>query len=118
MTDDHGREVTAVDARAVLARYRRGVMGETARTVHVVPHLGPLTAGAVSALCGALLGVGQIETVTAGVGMPCTMCLLLRTHSAPKQLPAASGGPRPHGIDRGNPSVAAVTRYRTLWAGR
>ncbi len=54
----------------VLLRYRPGVVGETARTVHVVP-LPPMgrratdgQAGAVSALCGARLMLTDVEPVT------------------------------------------------------
>ncbi|MPZ66862.1 MAG: hypothetical protein GEU83_15595 [Pseudonocardiaceae bacterium] len=71
----------AADARpVVLVRYRPDVTGQASRTVHVVPHPGAVApAAAVSALCGALLVCEQIETVTPGQGMPCTMCLLLRS---------------------------------------
>jgi hypothetical protein len=65
----------------VLVRYRPGVTGETARTVHVVPLPTDGQAGAVGALCGATLVLDDIETVTPGQGMPCTLCLLNQTLS-------------------------------------
>lgn len=60
----------------VLVRYRPGVVGETARSVHVVP----LTTGgrAVRALCGAVLVLAEMDMVTPGEGMPCTACVLDR----------------------------------------
>jgi len=60
----------------VLVRYRPGVIGETARTVHVIPLPTDERVGVVGALCGAALMVHDIETVTPGKGMPCTMCVL------------------------------------------
>jgi hypothetical protein len=61
----------------MLVRYRPGVIGETARTVHVVPlPTAPGQAGAVGALCGAVLILDDIETVTPGLGMPCTVCIV------------------------------------------
>lgn len=60
----------------VLVRYRPGVVGETARTVHVVPLPTDGQVGAVGALCGAALMVHDIETVTPGQGMPCTVCVV------------------------------------------
>jgi hypothetical protein len=65
----------------VLVRYRPGVTGETARTVHMVPLPTDQDAGAVGALCGAALLLADIETVTPGQGMPCTLCLLNQTLS-------------------------------------
>jgi hypothetical protein len=65
----------------VLVRYRLGVTGETARTVHVVPLPTDRQVGAVGALCGAALLLADIETVTPGQGMPCTLCLLNQTLS-------------------------------------
>lgn len=59
----------------VLVRYRPGVVGETARTVHVVPLPTDEQVGAVGALCGATM-LGDIETVTPGEGMPCTLCVI------------------------------------------
>ncbi len=72
-----GTGATVAAARpVVLVRYRPGVVGETARTVHVVPLPTHGQAGAVGALCGAALSLDNIETVTPGQGMPCTLCLV------------------------------------------
>lgn len=69
---------TAVRPRpVVLVRYRPGVASETARTVHVVPLPTDSQAGLVGALCGAALMLADIETVTPGEGMPCTLCVLI-----------------------------------------
>jgi hypothetical protein len=73
-----GRGVDAVVAArpVVLVRYRPGVTGETARTVHVVPLCTDGQAGVVGALCGAVLLLEDIETVSPGQGMPCTLCVV------------------------------------------
>ncbi|HEY6422690.1 MAG TPA: hypothetical protein VIY28_05445 [Pseudonocardiaceae bacterium] len=60
----------------MLVRYRAAIASQSACTVHLVPLPGGREAGAVSALCGALLRVEEIETVAAGQGAPCTMCVL------------------------------------------
>lgn len=60
----------------VLVRYRSGVTGETARVVHVVPLPTDEQAGTVGAMCGAVLALKDIETVTPGVGMPCLVCVV------------------------------------------
>jgi hypothetical protein len=72
---DAGAAVTAARS-VVLVRYRPGVVGQTARTVHVVPLPTDMQAGAVSASCGAVLMLDDIETVRSGEGVPCTLCLL------------------------------------------
>lgn len=53
----------------VLVRYRPGVGGETARTVHVVQLPTDERAGAVGAVCGAALLLDDIETVTPWEGI-------------------------------------------------
>jgi hypothetical protein len=69
----------------VLVRYRPGVVGETARTVHMVPLPTDGQAGAVGTLCGAVLLRNDLETVTPGQGMPCTVCVVNHTvtHATP-----------------------------------
>jgi hypothetical protein len=70
-----------------LLRYRAGVTGHTGRTVHLVPM--PFGgADTITALCGALLLLNQVETVPSGHGMPCTQCLLcyFSTTDAPPPL--------------------------------
>jgi hypothetical protein len=74
-----GRDAGAAVAAArpiMLVRYRPGVAGETARVVHLVPLPTDEQAGVVGALCGAALMVHDMETVTPGVGMPCTLCVV------------------------------------------
>lgn len=75
----------------VLVRYRPGVTGQSARTVHVISLLTDMRASAVSALCGVLLRLHDLETVTAGQGMPCTMCIISHdTSTTPAVEPEAS----------------------------
>ncbi|MGH3888553.1 MAG: hypothetical protein ACRDSZ_18670 [Pseudonocardiaceae bacterium] len=69
-----GAAVTAARP-VVLVRSRPSVTGENARTVHVVS-LPTHRAGAVSTLCGAVLMLADIETVTPGDSMPCTVCVI------------------------------------------
>jgi hypothetical protein len=69
--------VVVASVRAVvLVRYRPGVVGQTARMVHVVVLPTVEHAGAVKALCGAVLLLSDMETVAPGEGMPCTVCVL------------------------------------------
>ncbi len=58
--------VAVTDLRPlVLLRYRAGITGHTARTVHLAPM--PLSpAEAITALCGVLLHPNQVEPVPAG----------------------------------------------------
>lgn len=63
-------------ALVVLVRYRVGVVGETMRTVHVVPLRTGRPTGALSAVCGAILMSDGLETVKPGEGMPCTTCVI------------------------------------------
>jgi hypothetical protein len=60
----------------MLVRYLPSVPGKAARTVHVVPLPIDEQAAAVGALYGGVLGLDNIETVTPGEGMPCTLCLV------------------------------------------
>jgi hypothetical protein len=74
------------DARPLLlVRYRPGVVADTARTVHLValPRSTPPPGMALTACCGALLRPAQIETVTPGTGMPCTLCVVHRVAGSP-----------------------------------
>ncbi|HKR49588.1 MAG TPA: hypothetical protein VJT72_08400 [Pseudonocardiaceae bacterium] len=53
----------AAGARPVaLVRYRPGVTGEAARTVHLIPLPNGGQENAAHALCGALLRIADIET--------------------------------------------------------
>lgn len=80
----------------MLVRYRTGVTGQTARTVHLVSMPDKRMAGVVATLCGALLDLDEIET-GCGQGMPCTMCLLHQVSAttaagqAPVSSPEATG---------------------------
>ncbi|HEY6423749.1 MAG TPA: hypothetical protein VIY28_10980 [Pseudonocardiaceae bacterium] len=66
---DPGAGTGVAAARPVaLVRYCPGVVGETTRTVHVVPLPTDGQVGAVGALCGAALLLDDIETVIPGEG--------------------------------------------------
>lgn len=90
----------------LLVRYRPGVSGTTARTVHLVATPDQAEADVVSALCGALLSTKDIEIVQPDEGMPCTACLLHRT--ATLEPPLTGGVP---------PAGPAPTRRRATSAG-
>lgn len=98
----------------VLVRYRPGLVGETARTVHVVPLPTDSQAGAVGALCGAALMLGDLETVTPGEGMPCTVCVV--THVTGTAVAGESPAGSPDGVDAAG--FAAGGACYQQWAGR
>jgi hypothetical protein len=85
------RAAVAETRPVVLVRYRPGVTGETARVVHVV--LLPIDdrAGAVGALCGAALLLHDIETVTPGQSMPCTVCVVNHVVTGGSDCAGAAG---------------------------
>lgn len=117
--EDH--QTVAGGRPVVLVRYRSGVVGETARTVHLVPlpAAGPQSDTTV-ALCGARLQPEQIEMMNPGEGMPCTGCAL--RHTAISQTPLdrdaavyAPPMPAPQVEDgRSTSWLAALADYR-LW---
>jgi len=85
--DRGGGAAVAAARPVVLVRYRPGVVGETARTVHMVPLPTDQRVGAVSALCGAALTLHNIEIITPGEGMPCTVCVINQvTSTTPTRL--------------------------------
>jgi hypothetical protein len=72
-----GTDAVIADAPpVVLVRYRPGVTGLTTCTVHLVSMRDGCQAGAVSTLCGTVLSLDEIETVTQDQGMPCAACLI------------------------------------------
>ncbi|MGQ0719225.1 MAG: hypothetical protein ACT4NP_18315 [Pseudonocardiales bacterium] len=107
-----GAAVTG-DRPVVLVRYRPGVTGQTARIVHVVPLPTDSQAGAVSALCGALLSLHNIETVTPGQGMPCRLCVVnhVTSSTATREPPATN----PDGADTAGPAAGGVTFQEWGW---
>ncbi len=76
----------------MLVRYRAGVTGQTARTVHLVAVPDQRVAGAVATLCGALLDLDEIEA-GCGQGMPCTMCLLNQVSATTPAVQAPGSSP-------------------------
>lgn len=93
----------------MLLRYRLGVVGETARTVHVVPLLPGGQTGVVGALCGAVLMLPDMETVIPGAGMPCTLCILTLGRSTPALGEPPAGSPTE---DAGTRLVAGGLAYQ------
>lgn len=81
-TDRRGRPgagaVTVASQSLLLARHRADGIGQAGRTVHLVPVIPSPAAGAVAALCGALLHFEEIDAVELGEGVPCQVCLLNR----------------------------------------
>ncbi|MGH3720609.1 MAG: hypothetical protein ACRDRI_17540 [Pseudonocardiaceae bacterium] len=100
---------TVAGARpVVLLRYRRGVAGQTACVVHLVPLPAGNQAGV--AFCGALLRRDLVETVRPGQSMPCTLCMINhRDTSPPPALATALSAGR---IGRGTDSLTAAGCYR------
>lgn len=76
--------VAAMTGAFLLVRFRRGVVGESRRTVHLVPvPAGGLTPGGVdeyphelSALCGQTFAPGKTELLSSMGGAPCLNCLI------------------------------------------
>lgn len=109
-----GGSAAVAGARPVmLLRYRLGVTGETARTVHLAPLRSDGQAGtAGTALCGALLRPDQVETVIPGHGVPCSLCVISHASASAPQAPVdAPVTPPPDDDTR---PLAAAVGYR-LW---
>jgi hypothetical protein len=81
----------------MLVRYRPGVVGQTAREVHLVPMLDGRVAGVVGTLCGALLSLEKIEAVSSGQGMPCMMCALHQVNATARVVESPAGSPDSEG---------------------
>ena len=73
----------------VPVRHLPGTVRETSRIVHLIP-MPTGEPAAVSALCGTLLNVHDIETVSAGEGMPCDTCLLSQVINTSPETPVES----------------------------
>lgn len=103
-------QVEVAGARPVtLVRHCPGVVGETARTVHLVPLPVGGPAGEVTALCGAPLRRTDVEPVTPGQGMPCPVCVLSHVACGP---PPASVTPGDPGVD---PDPLGATAGYRAW---
>ncbi len=97
----------------VLLRYRLGVVGETARVVHVMPLLPEGEQGAVGiALCGTLLCPDLVETVTPGHGVPCSRCLI--DHAATSIPPGPPATALPADVTSSDIRPLAAVCYR-MW---
>ena len=74
------------DQSVMLVRYRAGVTGHAARTVHLVSLRDRCVEGVLGTLCGSLMSLDLIETATPGQGMPCSACVI---HHVSAMTPAA-----------------------------
>lgn len=79
----------------MLVRYRAGLTGQTARTVHLVSLRDRCAAGMVDTLCGSLMSLDSVEAVPSGAGMPCSACVINHVSA---MAPAAV--PQPCPVDR------------------
>jgi hypothetical protein len=78
----------------LLVRFRRGVVGESRRTVHLVPTPpGGLSPNGIdefphelSALCGQTFAPGQAELLSSMGGAPCLTCVI--TSPGPEDTPS------------------------------
>lgn len=106
------RDPATMGARRVpLARYRPGLAGEAARTIHLLPlSVRPDLAGEVLAMCGARLDVTQIETVIPGQG---ALCLVVHLSDCPPPAPTTRKIPEQAPDGPGVGRLAAVAEYRT-----
>lgn len=86
-TDRRGRPgagaAMVVDQPVLLVRHRAGVIGQLARTVHLVPMSPDCQPGVVAALCGCVLCPEETETVEPGEGVPCQVCLMSQATTMP-----------------------------------
>jgi hypothetical protein len=80
------------DQSVMLVRYRAGVTGETARTVHLVSLRDRCEAGAVGTLCGSLMSLELIETLSPGHGMPCSACVTYHVSATTPVAEQATAG--------------------------
>lgn len=80
------------DPSVMLVRYRAGLTGQTARTVHLVSLRDRCPAGMVDTLCGSLMSLDSVEVVSLGAGMPCNECVI---HHVSAMAPAAERQPSP-----------------------
>ncbi|MGH3900827.1 MAG: hypothetical protein ACRDTA_21805 [Pseudonocardiaceae bacterium] len=92
-----------------LVRYRPGVAGETARTVHLVPLPVEGLVGAATALCGTPLRREDVDPVPPGRGMPCMVCVLSHVTGDPPPPPVTTGDTR---VD---PDPLAATAGYQAW---
>jgi hypothetical protein len=84
------------DSRPVIAflRFRAGVVSESKRTAHIVPHPGD-DLSTLTALCGQVFeDPDEVELLNPFEGMPCNACVLLaRIPDPDDELPAEGGSP-------------------------
>src|SRR5205085_9829469 len=79
------------DSGVLLVRLRPGVVGESRRSVHIVPFSGAETDGVLVAYCGMPI-VGVLAELLEDVrGMPCELCLVRAPGSRAALRPGASG---------------------------
>lgn len=71
----------------LVVRFKRGLVGETRRTCHLVPVAtdGPVPIVLI-ALCGQEFRPGQAEVLEVSSGMPCTDCVIRAATTSVKEL--------------------------------
>ncbi|MGH3783177.1 MAG: hypothetical protein ACRDRO_21765 [Pseudonocardiaceae bacterium] len=105
------------DQSVMLIRYRAGLTGQAARTVHLVSLRGRCEAGVVGTLCGSLMSLEVIETVTPGRGVPCSACVMHHVSAmtpAAEQQPLVNSRDSPYRLDsceRGDAGQVGVATY-------
>jgi hypothetical protein len=77
----------------ILVRFKPGVVGESRRTIHVVPIPNGEVPIELTALCGQVFTPGAAERVNSPLGMPCDICLFVAT-------PLGVGTPLRNGAER------------------
>ena len=74
--NDAGSTATESDSVYALVRLRRGVVGESRRTCHLVLIAAVESIpGSLTALCGEEFFAGQADLLADPAGMPCERCL-------------------------------------------
>ncbi|MGH3813153.1 MAG: hypothetical protein ACRDUV_11950 [Pseudonocardiaceae bacterium] len=91
----------------ILVRYRPDVIG-TARTVHLAPLPDGGQPSALTALCGFLLPPEDIEQVSVGEGMPCTLCAVSQVSVLPPDETLPDAENLTPGLGAGPSEAAAV----------
>jgi hypothetical protein len=89
----------------MLVRYRPGVAGQTARELHLIPTPDGRVAGPTGTLCGALLSLEKIETLSSGQGMPCMMCAVHQASVTAPVVESPAGSPDNEGTGLINGAV-------------
>jgi hypothetical protein len=84
-------ECASMTRPVIYVRFKRGIVGETRRTVHVVPAPDPgVIPDVLFALCGERIKPGTAEQLDRLDGMPCNPCILSAPMPSSGELPPAT----------------------------